>query len=244
MEKEIKVTGERSFGTGAQRDPNDDKGRFDLLSPLALKRLAQHTQKGGNARGNRNWENGIPIPACLDSAVRHIYAYILNELMGQEQDEDHLAAAQWNLMVATHFDELITMGYGDPKLGNFLETLEDDYRMMAARRLEPNRDEIHLETIQDEIKKFGLRGYLTKKLIDLGYDPDTILKPKEETDAAFNEAWDARMAEEILEKAEEQQKEEVSCATCKFSVDGAPEIGSDKICSICSRCSLWMKRGN
>ena len=43
---DIKVTGERGFGTGAKRDPNNDKGRFDLLSFHALRRLAKHTQKG------------------------------------------------------------------------------------------------------------------------------------------------------------------------------------------------------
>jgi hypothetical protein len=131
MEKEIKVTGERDFGTGAQRDPNEDKGRFDLLSPLALTRLAKHTQKGAAIRGERNWENGMPIPATLDSAIRHIYCYITNKLMGQQQDEDHLAAAMWNVMNAMHFDELISMDCADPELGNFLGDLKEPYNKHA-----------------------------------------------------------------------------------------------------------------
>jgi hypothetical protein len=176
MDKEIKVTGERDFGTGAQRDPNEDKGRFDLLSPLALMRLARHTQKGGQGRGDRNWEHGMPLSAVLDSAIRHIYKYILNELMGQEQDEDHLAAAMWNLMVATHFDELIDMGIGDPQLKeDLLGTLMGTYRQMSDERQEPNWEEILIETVMDKAKEDPIK-YLKEQCEVAGLNADEFLK--------------------------------------------------------------------
>jgi hypothetical protein len=99
---EIKVTGTRDFSTGAHRDPNNDKGRYDLLSPIFMRRLAIHTQKGGQARGDRNWEVGMPISAVIDSAIRHLYAFVEGD-----RSEDHLAAGAWNIMVAVHCGELI-----------------------------------------------------------------------------------------------------------------------------------------
>jgi len=104
-EKEIKVTGERTFDSGAQRDPNENKGRYDLLSPLFLRRLAQHTQKGGQVRGDRNWEAGMPMAAVLDSAIRHLYNYLEGD-----RSEDHLAAASWNVMNLIHTEEQIERG--------------------------------------------------------------------------------------------------------------------------------------
>ena len=112
-EFEIKVTGERDFGTGAQRDPNEDKGRFDLLSPIFLTRLAKHTQKGGQARGERNWEAGMPTGVTLDSAIRHLYKFIEGY-----RDEDHLAAAAWNIMVTIHVLEMIDRDLMDDELDN------------------------------------------------------------------------------------------------------------------------------
>jgi hypothetical protein len=110
-DKEIKVTGTREFGSGAERDINDAKGRYDLLSPLFLARLAKHTQKGGQIRGDRNWEKGMPMAAVLDSAIRHL----LNYLEG-DRSEDHLAATAWNVMVLAHQEELITRGFLPVKL--------------------------------------------------------------------------------------------------------------------------------
>ena len=104
-EKEIKVTGTRVFDSGAHRDPNETKGRYDLLSPLFLRRLAIHTQKGGVARGDRNWEAGMPMDAVLDSAIRHLYAFLEGD-----RSEDHLAAAAWNVMNLIHTEEQIDRG--------------------------------------------------------------------------------------------------------------------------------------
>lgn len=83
----------RKFGTGAVRDIQAIKGRFDLLPPRAIQALAIHYQKGCKKYGERNWELGIPLSRYADSGLRHAFQF----LQGLE-DENHLIAAIWNLM--------------------------------------------------------------------------------------------------------------------------------------------------
>jgi hypothetical protein len=89
------------FKGGAQRDNRMGKGRFDLISPFALSRIAAVYEKGAKFHGDRNWEKGIPFSRCLDSAFRHMIQY----LMGKK-DEDHLAQACWNLIAILHFEAI------------------------------------------------------------------------------------------------------------------------------------------
>lgn len=90
----IKDSGKRSkFKTGAVRDSQTNKGRFDLLPPRALKDLAIHYEKGCLKYGDRNWEKGQPLSRYLDSGLRHAFEFLEGKI-----DEDHLIAAIWNLM--------------------------------------------------------------------------------------------------------------------------------------------------
>ena len=93
---EVKDSGVREeFDTGSNRDTRTGKGRFDLIAPAALKRLAQHYENGAVKYGDRNWEKGQPVSRYLDSAIRHLYAYLAGS-----RNEDHLAAVAWNAMAA------------------------------------------------------------------------------------------------------------------------------------------------
>jgi addiction module HigA family antidote len=85
----------QEFSTGAHRDIQSGKGRFDLLPPGAIQRLARHFEKGATKYGDRNWELGINLSRYLDSALRHTFSY-----MAGKNDEDHLVAAAWNLLAA------------------------------------------------------------------------------------------------------------------------------------------------
>jgi hypothetical protein len=97
-----KDSGKREeFGSGAVRDVREGKGRYDLFSPIAIRRLAGVYERGARKYSDRNWEAGIPISRCLDSALRHTFQYLSGE-----KDEDHLAQACWNLMACMHFEEL------------------------------------------------------------------------------------------------------------------------------------------
>jgi len=99
-------SGERErFATGSRRDTRKGKGRYDLITPIGLRRLALHYENGAAKYGDRNWERGQPISRFLDSAIRHLYAYL-----GGSRDEDHLAAAAWNALAAIHIEEAVAAG--------------------------------------------------------------------------------------------------------------------------------------
>lgn len=93
---QLQDSGQRQeFATGAVRDRQTGKGRFDLLPAIAMSRLAKHFEKGAEKYAARNWERGIPVSRFLDSALRHAFSYIAGE-----QSEDNLVAAAWNLIAA------------------------------------------------------------------------------------------------------------------------------------------------
>jgi hypothetical protein len=98
----LKDSGKREeFESGMVRDTREAKGRYDLITPFGLRRLALVYEKGAKKYNSRNWEKGGSFSRFIDSAERHLEAY----KMGME-DEDHLAQAAWNLFCIIHFQEL------------------------------------------------------------------------------------------------------------------------------------------
>lgn len=97
----VKDSGERArFETGAQRDLSAGKGRYELLSPHAIKRLAQLYETGALKYDARNWEKGISADRCLDSALRHLFQYLAGD-----RTEDHAAAVMFNISALIHYEE-------------------------------------------------------------------------------------------------------------------------------------------
>jgi hypothetical protein len=90
----------REHATGARRDSSTGKGRYDLISPVGERRLARRYEDGAVKYGDNNWQKGMPVSWCLDSAKRHINMYL-----DGDTSEDHLAAAAWNLFTAMHMEE-------------------------------------------------------------------------------------------------------------------------------------------
>lgn len=88
------------FATGATREQQIGKGRYDLITPIGLVRLAKWYELGALKYADRNWEKGLPISNCMNSLLRHATKY----LMGMN-DEDHLAAIVWNAFAIMHFEE-------------------------------------------------------------------------------------------------------------------------------------------
>ncbi len=85
----------QEFSTGAVRDAQSGKGRYDLLLSLShmFYRLARHFENGAVKYGDDNWRKGLPLRRFIDSAFRHLCQYV-----NGGEDEDHLTAAIWNLM--------------------------------------------------------------------------------------------------------------------------------------------------
>lgn len=107
------------YGEGkAIREPTTGKGRFDLITPFGLTRLAKWYELGSQKYAPRNWEKGMPYSRYIDSAMRHIVKFI----MGMT-DEDHLSAAVWNLMCIIHHQELGQTELDD--LPHYLSNKED-----------------------------------------------------------------------------------------------------------------------
>lgn len=98
---EVKDSGARqSFDTGAVRDTQEGKPRFDLIPPKALTRVAMLYANGAKKYGDRNWEKGMPASRFYASALRHLFQYGKGDL-----DEDHLAAVIFNCLAIIEFQE-------------------------------------------------------------------------------------------------------------------------------------------
>lgn len=90
------------FADGGMREPSSGKGRFDLLSPVMMIRLAQHYENGAAKYETRNWEKGLPMSRCFDSCIRHLYRWLEGD-----NSEDHLAAAIWNIAALMHYEKYL-----------------------------------------------------------------------------------------------------------------------------------------
>jgi hypothetical protein len=88
------------FPTGAVRSTDAEDTRFDLISPIGLRRLAETCAEGAAKYGDHNWEKGFPVSSVMNHALRH-----LNLWLAGDNTEDHLAHAAWNLFVVMHFEE-------------------------------------------------------------------------------------------------------------------------------------------
>lgn len=121
----MKDSGKRdTYEGGAVRDCRKGKGRYDLITPIALKRLAIVYEQGAEGKGERNWEDGIPLSRFWDSASRH-----LNQFKEGYRDEDHLAQALWNICGLIHTQTMIDRGLLPEKLDDLPDYLsEEDVR--------------------------------------------------------------------------------------------------------------------
>lgn len=96
----LKKTGRTKFKTGAVRS-NDRVGeRYDLITPIGLRRLAETYAEGSQKYGDFNWEKGMPVSDILNHAISHIFTFLSGD-----RSEDHLGHATWNLMAAMHSQE-------------------------------------------------------------------------------------------------------------------------------------------
>jgi len=98
----------QKFDTGAVRDRPQgvNRGRFDLVSPIAIETIAKISAEGMNEKYEpRNWEKGIPLSNYLDSLQRHLTKHLYGMI-----DEDHLGRALWNLHSLVHTKKMIEVG--------------------------------------------------------------------------------------------------------------------------------------
>ncbi len=102
-----------TYNTGAMKEQPSGKGRYDLLPPCAIKRLADIYERGASKYSERNWQKGIPLSRLVDSAIRHGFQY----LEGM-RDEDHAGAAAWNWIAVIYTETMIERGLLPPELND------------------------------------------------------------------------------------------------------------------------------
>jgi hypothetical protein len=91
-----------TFSTGAVRGTDAENVRYDLITPIGLRRLAETCAEGAKKYGDHNWQKGIPASVMLNHAIRHIYLWLEGD-----RSEDHLAHAAWNILGVSHFEEAL-----------------------------------------------------------------------------------------------------------------------------------------
>lgn len=102
----MKFSGEKeTFSTGATQESKEGRPRPELISPLAMKRLAHHYANGAKNHEARNWEAGLPMAERFASLYRHVLDY-----QEGDREEDHLAAIMWNAAALMHYEEMIARG--------------------------------------------------------------------------------------------------------------------------------------
>ncbi len=98
---EVKDSGKRQkFETGARRDTQDNKPRYDLFPLSPLFRLAMHYTNGAVKYGEHNWTKGMPMSRFYASMFRHMISWAEGD-----RSEDHLAAVAWNAFSLMHFED-------------------------------------------------------------------------------------------------------------------------------------------
>lgn len=87
----------KEYDTGAVRSSDCEDARYDMISPIGLRALAQTYAEGAKKFGPFNWENGMPATDMLNHALTHIYNFLSGD-----RSEDHLGHAAWNVLGAIH----------------------------------------------------------------------------------------------------------------------------------------------
>lgn len=93
-------TDNKVFPTGAQRSKDADGVRYDLISWIGHRRLAETYKEGAIKYGDWNWLKGFPLSDLLNHVEKH-----LNQYKAGDSSEDHLAHAAWGLYAMMHFEE-------------------------------------------------------------------------------------------------------------------------------------------
>lgn len=98
----IKDSGERTeFPSGAVRDMSEGKGDMASIPWEAILRLSKHYENGAKKYNRWNFRKGINLSSYIDSACRHLAKYQCGC-----DDEDHLAAAAFNVLGAMLVEEI------------------------------------------------------------------------------------------------------------------------------------------
>jgi hypothetical protein len=87
---------------GAYRT-NENKIRYDLCPAIAQREYAKVWTQGLEKYPSRNWEKGFPFSVVIASAMRHLEAMRLGEMIDEESGLLHSAHLMANAAMLTEF---------------------------------------------------------------------------------------------------------------------------------------------
>ncbi len=133
-----------SFGTGAQRDTDEGKGRPSLISPVLIHRLGVHLARGAKHYGDDNWAKGMPYRRTADSMIRHIFQWLAGD-----QEEDHLGAIAFGVMCLMTYESNKIL---DQKLDDRDENLK---KILASILTSPSKDAtLKVSSVHESVDDF------------------------------------------------------------------------------------------
>lgn len=97
--------GNRQFDTGSQRDDDINKPLPSHLDAYVRLRYGYLLRQGANHYEKGNWRKGQPTETALESLHRHLAKFEINLYNGVDQDEDHLSAIIFNVMLIMKNEE-------------------------------------------------------------------------------------------------------------------------------------------
>lgn len=176
----LKDSGARQqFDTGAVRDTQTLKGRFDLLPFDGLLRIAQIFELGAIKYEDRNWEKGIPVSRSINSGIRHLL-----KAANGHTDENHLALAGANVLFALATIERASRGVLPPDM-NDLPSHLDDYNPSDLEGELPSYSGQGLRVspgeIEDSVREIVALTEDDIPVRDEDDDPEIVSMPREDT---------------------------------------------------------------
>lgn len=82
-----------------------NKNRVDLLSTVALEKIARVMTFGATKYGDNNWRKGIAWSRVIGALMRHIFAYVRGENTDPETGLSHLAHAGCCVLFLLEYEE-------------------------------------------------------------------------------------------------------------------------------------------
>ncbi len=107
-----------TFSTGAQRDTQTSKLRYDLIPIGALEALAKVYTDGAVKYGDNNWQKGMPFKRVYASLLRHVFAWAAGDTT-----ERHMANAAWNCFALLHYEDMVELGVLPPELDDRVKSV-------------------------------------------------------------------------------------------------------------------------
>lgn len=120
---DLKDSGTRqTFSTGAVRDAQENKGRFDLIPFWPLLAYATIMEAGAKKYIANNWRKGMPISKYINSAERHLEKY-----KAGFRDEPHLWQSLWNIGCAIHTQVELSFNRYPSEFNDLYSDLNSDH---------------------------------------------------------------------------------------------------------------------